>query len=286
MLMIPFQSFADDYLRGDCTEDGKVDIDDVTALIGYILNGKWPEQIDPEKPETKTFTVGNVSFTMVLVEAGTFRMGANDDDTQARENEKPAHNVTITKDYYIGETEVTRYLWQAVMGSIYNLSGNMNRPMELVDWNQCQAFITKLNELTGEVFRFPTEAEWEFAARGGNKSKGYLYSGSNVFNEIGWCVDNTNTQTQPVATKAPNELGLYDMSGNVSEWCQDWLGDYSSEPQIDPVGPSTGSFRVLRGGDEFDHMRNCRVSCRQGGYQTHPTFAKDGKGLRIVLEIQ
>ena len=172
----------------------------------------------------------------------------------------------------------------AVMGdnpSIFN--NNPQRPVECVSWDDCQEFITKLNQLTGEQFRLPTEAEWEFAARGGNKSRGYKYAGSNNIEEVAWYCNNVPSQsgdTQPVATKAPNELGLYDMSGNVSEWCQDLWGGYSSEPQTNPTGPSSGYYCVVRGGCWFFYAQNCRVSYRQNG---SPLIAADTLGLRLAL---
>ena len=223
-----------------------------------------------------TFTVKGVTFTMVKVEAGTFTMGATSEQgSDALNNEKPAHKVTLTKDYYIGQTEVTQALWEAVMGttvrkqrdkkdkswSLFGEGGNY--PMYYVSWKECQSFIKKLNSITGQHFRLPTEAEWEFAARGGKKSRGYMYSGSDNKNDVVWYTQNNNDKgTRPVATKSPNELGLYDMSGNVEEWCYDWYGSYSSSAQTDPLGPTSGSYRVRRGGSWFYDDTDCRVARR------------------------
>lgn len=210
----------------------------------------------------QTFTVNGVQFTMVAVEGGTFTMGATSEQgSDACENEKPAHEVTLS-DYYIGQTEVTQALWEAVMGS--NPSGHKgdNLPVEQVSWNDCQEFIQKLNQLTGKQFRLPTEAEWEYAARGGRKSRGYKYAGGNDIGSVAWYEDNSGTGTHPVATKQANELGIYDMSGNVWEWCSDWYGDYQSSSQSDPQGPSSGFFRVDRGGSYYNNARGCRVSLR------------------------
>ena len=202
--------------------------------------------------------VKGVSFKMINVEGGTFQMGSN--DSEASSDEKPVHSVTLS-DYYIGETEVTQELWEAVMGS--NPSGykGSKNPVENVSWDDCQDFIKKLNKLTGKNFRLPTEAEWEYAARGGNKSRGYKYSGSNTFGDVAWYWHNSSREPHPVGTKTPNELGLYDMSGNVWEWCSDWYGDYSSSSQTNPTGPATGSGRVLRGGSWIGRT-SCRVAFR------------------------
>lgn len=208
--------------------------------------------------EDKVYTVNGVSFKMIAVKGGTFQMGSDD----GYEWEKPVHRVTLS-DYYIGETEVTQELWIAVMGSNPSYcTGNMQCPVEMVSWNDCQTFISKLNQLTGETFRLPTEAQWEYAARGGNKSKGYTYSGSNVIDDVAWYDDNSGEMTYPVKTKVPNELGIYDMSGNVWEWCSDWYGSYSSAAQTDPTGPATGSHRVMRGGSWGSYASSCRVASR------------------------
>ncbi len=217
----------------------------------------------------RTFTVGGVTFTMVAVEGGTFTMGATaEQGNDAGRAEKPAHKVTLSN-YYIGQTEVTQALWQAVMGSNPSrITGNLQRPVELVSWDDCKEFITKLNRLTGANFRLPTEAEWEYAARGGNKSRGYKYSGSNSLDAVAWYDGNNGGTMHPVGTKSPNELGLYDMSGNVWEWCQDWYDNYSSGSQYNPTGPTSGSSRVFRGGSEFD-AGHCRVSFRDGYSPSH-----------------
>ena len=227
------------------------------------------------------FTVNGVSFEMVRVDGGTFRMGATSEqeDDFYDGDEKPVHSVTLSS-YYIGKTEVTQALWQAVMGS--NPSGfeGADLPVECVSWNECQEFIQKLNSLTGRNFRLPTEAEWEFACRGGNNSRGYKYSGSNDIDNVAWFDCNSGYQTHPVGTKAPNELGIYDMSGNVWEWCSDWYADYTSYSQTDPTGPQSGSLRVRRGGSWNDSVRHCRSSFR---YYGNPTFRSYYLGLRLAL---
>ena len=229
----------------------------------------------------KTYTVNGISFEMVAVKGGTFTMGATSEQgSDAYSNEKPTHKVTLS-DYMIGKTEVTQELWKAVMGSNpSNFKGN-NLPVENVSWHDCQKFIKKLNSLTGLNFRLPTEAEWEYAARGGNKSKGFKYSGSNNIGSVAWYTSTTNDSgTKPVATKSPNELGLYDMSGNVWEWCSDWCGDYSSSSQTNPKGPSSGSYRVFRGGSWGAYAGDCRVSIRNG---STPGYRRYYLGLRLAL---
>ncbi len=226
------------------------------------------------------FTVNDVSFKMIRVEGSTFRMGDTpEQDRDAFADENPAHQVTLS-DYYIGETQVTQALWQAVMGYNPSRFKGANRPVECVSWNDCQRFIVKLNKLTGKSFHLPTEAEWEFAARGGKNSRGYKYSGSNNLDEVAWFADNNNRETKDVKKKLANELGLYDMSGNVWEWCNDWYGKYPSSPQTNPQGPSSGSDRVIRGGSWNNRMRVCRsVFCN---YYS-PSLSGDDLGLRLAL---
>ena len=224
--------------------------------------------------ENKTFTVNGVSFVMVPVEGGTFQMGNN----FAKPDEGPEHAVTLNS-YYIGQTEVTQALWKAVMGSNPSNWKGDNLPVEMVSWDNCQTFITKLNQLTGQKFRLPSEAEWEYAARGGKQSKGYKYSGSNTEGDVAWFWDNSSRKTHPVALKLPNELGLYDMSGNVWEWCQDWYGSYSSTAQSNPTGPSSGSRRVNRGSGWLNPAGGSRVSLRA----TSRPRAIVNHGFRLAL---
>ena len=229
----------------------------------------------------KTFTANGVSFTMIYVQGGTFTMGATSEQgSDVESDEKPAHSVTLSS-YYIGETEVTQALWQAVMGSNpSNFTGDSRLPVEQVSWEDCQTFISRLNSLTGQHFRLPTEAQWEFAARGGNRSRGYKYSGSNDIGSVAWYTDNSGSKTHPVKTKSPNELGIYDMSGNVWEWCQDWYGDYSSSSLTNPTGASSGSYRVFRGGCWYYSARFCRSSKRSGNT---PSSRFSNLGLRLAL---
>ena len=228
---------------------------------------------------TITITVKDgISIDMVRVEAGTFTMGATAEMEDPEDDEKPTHRVTLTNDYYIGKYEVTQGLWQAVMGNNPSNFKGDNLPVEQVSWYECQDFLSKLNRLTGKKFRLPTEAEWEYAARGGNKSRGYQYSGSNNLSDVAWYRVNSGDKTHAVGTKQANELGIYDMSGNVWEWCQDWYGNYSSSSQTNPTGATSGSDRVVRGGSWDYYAWLCRSSYRY----VAPNY-RCGLGFRLVL---
>ena len=263
----------------DLNGDGVVDLSDVTDLIDYILN----------PPLTQTYTVNGVSFDMITMQGGTFTMGATEDHiTYADNSEKPPHQVTLST-YQIGKTEVTQELWEAVTGKSLSQIARPNGwtlygdgpdyPMYYITWDDCQEFITKLNELTGQQFRMPTEAEWEYAARGGNKSKGFTFSGSNNIADVAWYSENSSNRSCPVANKAPNELGIYDMTGNVWEWCSDWYGDYSDAPQTNPTGPETGTERVVRGGCWGALVSGSHLSNR---ISYVPTFHSNSLGLRLA----
>ena len=216
---------------------------------------------------------------MVYVSGGTFTMGATSEQgSDAESDEKPTHNVTLSS-YYICKYEVTQTLWRAVMGSNPSNFKGDNLPVESVSWNDCQTFINRLNSYTGRNFRLPTEAEWEFAARGGNYSRHYKYSGSDCIGDVAWYSGHSGG-THPVGTKQANELGLYDMSGNVWEWCSDWYGSYSSYSQTNPTGPNSGSDRVYRGGASGFFARICRSSRRSCN---SPGYRDIGLGLRLVL---
>ena len=221
-----------------------------------------------------------ITIDMVKVEAGTFMMGATSEMENPYSWEKPVHQVTLTNDYYIGKYEVTQALWQSVMGSNPSYFKGDNLPVETVSCDDCKEFISKLNRITGRKFRLPTEAEWEYAARGGKKSRGYQYSGSSNISDVAWYDGNSGSKTHPVGTKQANELGIYDMTGNVWEWCQDRYGSYVSSSQKNPTGTVRGSNRVYRGGGWDIFAWSCRLSCRNYG---PPYFRYDYLGLRLVL---
>lgn len=279
----------------------------VIVLLGLIMfllwNKKQETKLETQKPESEivnnnietqesivTYTVNGVSFNMIRVEGGIFNMGAQDTDPnapnydiEAYDDESPVHSVTLS-DYYIGETEVTQELWEAVMGSNpSNFKGDDQRPVESVSYKDIEEFCRRLEMETGKDFRLPTEAEWEYAARGGNKTKNYKYSGSNEMDYVGWYSGNSEGTTHPVKSLkyGKNELGIYDMSGNVWEWCQDLYGSYSSGSQTNPTGPSSGSDRVLRGGSWFYSAKLCRVSSRSYGNPGSRSY--NSRGFRLAL---
>lgn len=233
------------------------------------------------------FSVNGASFKMIMVQGGTFYMGAQRDDPNGRnydedacDDEASVHDVTLDS-YFIGETEVTQQLWKAVMGQNPSYSQSLDKPVERVSWDDIvNEFLPKLNALTGREFRLPTEAEWEYAARGGNKSKGFKYSGSNNIDDAAYYVENSFNMTRGARSRTPNELELYGMSGNVWEWCSDWYGDYENGPSSNPQGPSSGRYRVLRGGSYRTGANLCRVAsrnCNSSGYRNYAV------GFRLVL---
>ncbi len=221
-----------------------------------------------------SFTVNGITFNMVHVPSGSFMMG-ND----KIRNERPSHNVTLS-DYYIGETEVTQALWNAVMGENPSYFQGEELPVECVSWDDCQKFVKKLNELTGRQFSMPTEAEWEYAARNAGKDN-YSYSGGNKLRSLAWYSINTSSMPRSVKTKKPNGLGLYDMSGNIFEWCYDWYGAYNRDASKDPTGPSEGTRRVIRGGSWGYDETYCTVTKR---VFYSPDLRSYSIGFRLALK--
>lgn len=258
----------------------------------WLKLSKTHDNILSSSPDELVISVKTESFKMKKIEGGTFMMGAQRDytwefnyDSKAYIDESPVHQVTLN-DFYIGEFLLTQGVWESVMnysgevadgssidayesdiwlegGPSKDLGIGKNYPMYYVCWDDIvNIFIPRLNKITGKKFRLPTEAEWEFAARGGNKSRGYKYSGSNTLQEVAWYEEHVSCELHEVGSKAPNELGLYDMSGNVWEWCNDLYGGYSDSVQINPTGPTTGYNRVFRGGSHSSSDHHCRVSNR------------------------
>jgi formylglycine-generating enzyme required for sulfatase activity len=243
------------------------------------------DPVTPPTGEIFTETVGIYTFDMVKVAGGTFTMGCTEVPTTDCYDDETKHTVTLSRDYYVGKIEVTQGLWKAVMGSNSNPSyftSSDNLPVESVSWYQVNVFIDSLNRKTGRKYRLPTEAEWEFAARGGNKSRGYKYSGSSTIGEVAWYSVNSDSKTHPVGGKNANELGIHDMCGNVWEWVGDWYGDYNSDAQTDPTGPSWGSYRVFRGCGWSGGAEGCSVSFRFNG-ETVPGLSSHNLGFRLVL---
>ena len=222
----------------------------------------------------KTFDVLGYTFNMIRVAKGSFYMGMADIPN--------SHLVILSKDFYIAETPVTQGLWDVVMRENPSrfIDLDYNRPVDSVSWDDCQAFIWQLNHIIGMNFRLPSEAEWEYAARGGAKSQNHVYSGSDMIDEVAWFLDNSCNQTHPVKQKKPNELGFYDMSGNVWEWCQDFYDDYEEGIQRDPLGPPKGLHHVYRGGCWCED-KDCMVTSRRAGDPTFKSYG--GLGLRLAL---
>ena len=227
--------------------------------------------------EVRARTTDQTGIAMVFVKGGTFTMGCTSEQSNCYDDEKPVHQVTVS-DFRMGKYEVTQKQWKEIMTNNPSRFKNCEDcPVEDVSWDDIQEFIKKLNLKSGKNYRLPTEAEWEYAARGGSAGSSTLYAGSNNIDEIAWYDDH---KTHPVGQKKPNELGLHDMTGNVWEWCNDWYGNYGSGNQSNPKGSSTGSSRVLRGGSWFDLARNCRVANRS---YNNPVTRYYSYGFRLVL---
>ena len=252
-------------------------------LISLPLSAKKRQQI-PDSLRTLSFEINGVPFTMQRVEGGSFIMGATSDqydpDTYT---DKPAHLVFLSP-FYIATTEVTNQLWKAIMPDRETLSpsGYPNHPISYVNWYDCQEFVRRLDSITGFPFRLPTEAEWEYAARGGEKSKAFRFAGDNCADSVGWTYSNSGNWTHPVACKHPNELGLYDMCGNVAEWCQDVYGAYTLSTMPDPQGADTGSYRVVRGSNYAECIANSHISVR---HWHKPETATSYIGFRVALTL-
>ena len=241
---------------------------------------KYTQSIAPSSGES-------FSFGMIPIEGGSFMMGGSDDE--ARDREKPVHRVELSS-FWMGEFPVTQALWQAVLGENPSNFPGLDRPVESVSWlDITERFLPALNKLCGKNYRLPTEAEWEYAARGGNHHSSFLYSGSNRLSDVAWYAENSHDETKAVGLKQPNALGLYDLSGNVWEWCADWYDENYYQTCVEqrivknPAGPEKGLLRVLRGGSwHFNYPRSCRVSYRDYSY---PENAGDSVGFRLVLSV-
>ena len=240
----------------------------VAALLFFIGTAEFAvAQKDP------------LNHEMIFVEGGTFQMGSSSGES----DEKPVHSVTLSA-FNMGKYEVTQVQWKAVMGNNpSSFSGCEDCPVERVSWNDVQDFIRKLNAQTGKNYRLPTEAEWEYAAKGGKSSKGYTYSGSNDLNSVAWTIDNSGRKTHAVGGKQANELGVCDMTGNVWEWCSDWYGTYNSYSETNPTGASSVQHRVLRGGSWNASAYYCRTADRNGG---NPDIRYYYYGFRLVLPVE
>ena len=220
-------------------------------------------------------------FKMILVKGDTYVMGASLLQGGENKDEQVTHNVTLG-DFYICTTQVTQELWNAIIENNPSKIKDKNLPVTNVSWNDCQDFIKRLNDITGMKFRLPTEAEWEFAAKGGQKGKlnGYKYSGSNTITNIMWYSKNSGNRPHEVSSKQSNELGLFDMSGTVWQWCSDWYASYDTSQSFNPNGPIDGIEKVCRGGSFMSEAKECRVSIRE---KDMPNEISEDVGFRIVL---
>ena len=258
----------------------------VIGMLCLVLPGmaRRHKPVVPDSLQVLEMEVNGIGFRMQRVEGGSYLMGATIEQTDRDIlTNKPAHLVFLSP-YYIATTEVTVQLWRAVMpeGEVINPKGYPTVPISYVTWNECQEFVRRLDSITGLPFRLPTEAEWEYAARGGAKSKGYRFAGGNEADSVGWTYSSSGNWKHPVGRKRPNELGLYDMTGNVSEWCQDIYGPYTLSTQPDPCGPDTGSYRVVRGGSYDECNANSHLSVRRWH---KPETSTEYIGFRIALSL-
>ncbi len=281
-----------DYDRAEPTEQSVLSISSqlISRMLGIRKTAQFRPQQSYQQPsyqqsysQTPQPYVENancgLNMKMIYVEGGTFTMGASSEQSgEADSDESPTHSVTLDS-YYIAECEVTQAQWQKIMGNNPSCFKGDSRPVEMVSWNDAQNFCRELSAITGKTYLLPTEAQWEYAARGGKQSKGYKYSGSYAIDAVAWYDGNSGSATHPVKQKRANELGLYDMSGNVWEWCSDWYGSYSSSSQNNPTGAGSGEYRVLRGGSWSYCARYCRTSDRGGNT---PSYRDDYYGFRVV----
>lgn len=252
-------------------------------LEDAILNYQDQEYTDRKKKEEKKkerFAKGIID-NMILVKGGTFMMGASKEQGALCDKDEIRHEVTLDS-FYIGKYEVTQKLWELITGNSPSIHKGEDYPVENVSWNDCHMFISKLNEKSGKKFRLLTEAEWEYAARGGQLSKHYIFAGGNNINDVAWCDDNSGSMPHSVGTKLANELGIFDMSGNVWEWCEDLYGPYEKTPCLNPQGPNSGSEHIFRGGSWDYYARFCRVSFRRCA---KPDFHFCNLGLRLALDV-
>ncbi len=253
------------------------------GLISREVSAK-PKSSIPDSLQVLHFQIGGVEFAMQRVDGGVYVMGGTKEQhTEVIATDLPTHTVSLDA-YYISTTEVTQALWKAVMPEWY-ISSEWNTPtlpITDVNWYDCQEFIRRLDSITGMPFRLPTEAEWEFAARGGNKSKGYRFAGGDKVGEVSWGLDNAGFRTHSVGSREANELGLYDMTGNVSEWCSDWYGRYYLGTEPNPQGAKEGEWKVVRGGS-FDNCRENSYLSRREYYV--PYEAMNYCGLRLALTL-
>jgi formylglycine-generating enzyme required for sulfatase activity len=257
----------------------------LAVLYASVVIGQQtaPDSAEARAEAAKKQVIESIAQNMVYVQGGTFKMGCTGEQGSCEDDEKPVHEVTVSS-FYMGKYEVTQAQWETLMGSNPSRFKGDDLPVENVrSWDDAQMFIERLNAATGKQYRLPTEAEWEYAARGGNKNKGYKYSGSNRVKNVAWMITNGDLTPHPVGTKQANELGIYDMTGNVWEWCSDWYGGYSASAQNNPTGASSGSARVSRGGSWGNSEGRCRVAHRSNGL---PGDGNASLGFRLACSSE
>lgn len=280
------------------------EVDRLNKIINIIVeqNDRLKKELDSLKKAYKPLTapsanskptilpsqadiISAIESRMIKVDGGTYTMGcANEKDTSCYYWEKPAHKVTL-KDFYMAKYPVTQKEWEAMMSYNPDFKNCPDCPVENITWNEAKQFVEKLAMLSGKSYRLPTEAEWEYAAKGGSNSKGYVYAGSNNIDLVAWYRNNSAKNTHPVGKLAPNELGLYDMTGNVWQWCSDWFDGeyYIHSPERNPLGPdgTSDNYRVVRGGSWWYEAPHCRIVNRD----RYPTDAKDDDvGFRLARD--
>lgn len=255
----------------------------LACILPYHAYAKT-KTIIPDSLQELHYQINDVVFSMKRVEGGVFVMGGTPEQHKEQiSTDLPAHTVALDV-FYMGTTEVTQDLWQAVMPEWYvdNELHLLNHPVTGVSWHDCQEFIRRLDSITGLPFRLPTESEWEFAARGGNQSKGYRFAGSNKIDDVSWSLSNAGLRKHSVGIKGANELGLYDMTGNVSEWCSDWYGRYYLGTEPNPEGEKEGEWKVVRGGSFDKCTENSHLSHRE---YYEPYLAMNHCGFRLALTL-
>jgi formylglycine-generating enzyme required for sulfatase activity len=261
------------FITSGCDREAAPSSGSTPAASARVKSKAQP--LDPSNlPKT---VAGIAGIEMVLIPAGEFTMG----ETGGEPDEQPAHRVTISQPFYLGRYEVTQAQWKQIMGNNPSKFVGDDLPVDSVSWNDVQTFLQRLNEAGDPFFyRLPTEAEWEYACRAGGTGK---YAGN--LDAMAWYFDNAGGRTHPVGRKEPNAFGLYDMHGNVREWCQDWYDDlyYKKTPSEDPTGPTNGTWRVIRGGSYFANAAACRSAVR---YKLDPELKLDSVGFRVAASVR
>jgi len=253
----------------------------VAVLATAVFPGLYNAAPGAGTPATRPADIvtNSIGMKFVLIPPGRFVMGS-DYSEKGREEDETPHEVVISRPFYLGMTEVTQAQWFKVMGRRAGGFQGDDLPVESISWDDAVAFCRKLSALDGRTYRLPTEAEWEYACRAGSAGR---FSGDAVLADQAWTEANSDGRTHPVGTKKPNAWGLYDMHGNVAEWCADWYGPYPDAQVVDPAGPREGKARVVRGGSWASFDRGCRSASRSS---VPPSYQTRFVGLRVVMETR